>query len=406
SSMERSDPPARRKSCQACKKARRRCDLARPTCQRCAQRNIHCHYPYAPPQREGVSCIQPVIPVSGIEGSLTPSCLGMLDSILEPTDDFTDQLFQVSLDCDASNWSSPRLSTTAQNALNRSQLVTVPQVTRAITSRLQYAMDTILKGPSQMVSENQTPWCHSHLYDEGMPKSMQHAVSSAALHAAKNHLNARVIRDNVESRVQELLSSSPAMTPLETLAYAQALFIYQVLRLQDNDSRTYAIYESTMPHLEEASNALIPYIAFDETADSPDHTADLIPLYPASAAQAFWTNWIFQESAKRTLGMINFFMLTYYFMKGESGNRCGQNKNIAVNRSVTMSAHLWKAQDAVDFALAWRNKKHFVINVSALETIIHDAQKDDIDAFGKICLTSLMGLTEAKGWLAMKGITL
>lgn len=155
------------------------------------------------------------------------------------------------------------------------------------------------------------------------------------------------------------------MTPLETLAYAQALFIYQVLRLQDNDSRTYAIYESTMPHLEEASNALIPYIAFDETADSPDHTADLIPLYPASAAQAFWTNWIFQESAKRTLGMINFFMLTYYFMKGESGNRCGQNKNIAVNRSVTMSAHLWKAQDAVDFALAWRNKKHFVINVSA-----------------------------------------
>ncbi|KAL5593225.1 hypothetical protein FOBRF1_012327 [Fusarium oxysporum] len=216
-----------------------------------------------------------------------------------------------------------------------------------------------------MVSENQTPWCHSHLYDEGMPKSMQHAVSSAALHAAKNHLNARVIRDNVESRVQELLSSSPAMTPLETLAYAQALFIYQVLRLQDNDARTYAIYESTMPHLEEASNALIPYIAFDETADSPDHTADLIPLYPASAAQAFWTNWVFQESAKRTLGMINFFMLTYYFMKGESGNRCGQNKNIAVNRSVTMSAHLWKAQDAVDFALAWRNKKHFVINVSA-----------------------------------------
>ncbi len=41
-----------------------------------------------------------------------------------------------------------------------------------------------------------------------------------------------------------------------------------------------------------------------------------------------------------------------------------------------------------------------------LETILHDAQKDDVDAFGKICLTSLMGLTEAKGWLAMKGIAL
>lgn len=172
-SMERNDPPARRKSCQACKKARRRCDLARPTCQRCAQRNIHCHYPYAPPLRESASCIQPVIPVSEIDASLMPSCLGMLDSIFEPTVDFTDQLFQGSLDCDTSNWSTPGLSTAAQNALNRSQLVTIPQVTRAITSRLQFAMDAILKGPSQMISENQTPWCHSHLYDDGMPKSMQ-----------------------------------------------------------------------------------------------------------------------------------------------------------------------------------------------------------------------------------------
>lgn len=330
----------------------------------------------------------------------------MLDSIFEPTVDFTDQLFQGSLDCDTSNWSTPGLSTAAQNALNRSQLVTIPQVTRAITSRLQFAMDAILKGPSQMISENQTPWCHSHLYDDGMPKSMQHAVSSAALHAAKNHLNARVIRDNVESRAQELLASDPPTTSMETLAYAHALFIYQILRLLDNDTRSYAIYEATMPHLEEASNALIPHIAIDEEASQ---SSDLIPLFPAAAGQAFWTNWIFQESAKRTLGMINFFMLTYYFMKGESGNRCSQNKNIAVNRSVTMSAHLWNAQDAVDFALAWRDKKHFTINVSVpnfLETILQDAQKDDIDAFGKICLTSLMGLTEAKGWLAMKGITL
>jgi hypothetical protein len=166
----------------------------------------------------------------------------------------------------------------------------------------------------------------------------------------------------VESRVQELLACDPPTTSMETLAYAQALFIYQILRLLDNDARSYAIYEATMPHLEEASNALIPHIAIDEAASQ---SSDLIPLFPVAAAQAFWTNWIFQESAKRTLGMINFFMLTYYFMKGESGNRCGQNKNIAVNRSVTMSAHLWNAQDAIDFALAWRNKKHFVINVSA-----------------------------------------
>ncbi|KAF4344799.1 hypothetical protein FBEOM_1229 [Fusarium beomiforme] len=376
--MERNDPPARRKSCQACKKARRRCDLARPTCQRCAQRSIHCHYPYAIPQRDSTSLmgdVQPLVSVSDIDASFHGP--------------------------GASRFTELRCIELVYSATNNDGSGCIESFSAYYcpsSDKGDYISTPGIKRPGAILT---------FMMMECL--GLCNVISSAALHAAKNHLNARVIRDNVESRVQDLLSSPPATTPLETLAYAQALFIYQVLRLQDNDARVYTIYEATMPHLEEASNALIPYIAFDEAADSPTQSLDLIPLYPASAAHEFWSNWIFQESAKRTLGMINFFLLTYYFMKGESGNRCGQNKNIAVNRSVTMSAHLWNAQDPVDFALAWRNKKHFVINVSTpnfLETIIQDAQKDDIDAFGKICLTSLMGLTEAKGCLAMKGVTL
>ena len=41
-----------------------------------------------------------------------------------------------------------------------------------------------------------------------------------------------------------------------------------------------------------------------------------------------------------------------------------------------------------------------------LTAVIDDAKSDDIDDFGKICLTALMGLDEAKGWLAMRGIML
>ncbi|KAF5011583.1 hypothetical protein FDECE_2304 [Fusarium decemcellulare] len=416
-SIERDDPPVRRKSCDACKKSRRRCDQARPTCQRCLRRNIECRYPHAsqaPTRRrpeavdEIVSGPQRLTSFDNVGTPYTPSCLGMLDSILEPTDDSIYQLFHESLDCNTPSphptWSNPRLLTTAQDALNRSQLVAVPQVGRAITSRLQYAMDKILAAPSQMVLENQTPWCHAHLYDDD-------AVSSAALHAAMNHVNARVIRENIEGRVQDLLSSPLPTTPLDVLAYAQALLIYQVLRLLDNDARVRSTYEATIPHLEEAAYALIPYIEFDKAPPTNNEgpTLDLIPLYPASAAHSFWASWVFQESAKRTLGMINFFVLTYHYMKGESGNRCSQNKTVAVNRSVTMSAHLWKARDPVDFALAWRNKRHFVINVGApdqLATVIEEAKTDDIDDFGKICLTAVMGLTEAKGWLAMRGITL
>ncbi|KAJ4253884.1 hypothetical protein NW762_010282 [Fusarium torreyae] len=347
----------------------------------------------------------------------------MLDSILEPTDDFTNELFQdqelleydslvpAGLDLDinpVASESNPRLLTTAQAALDRSQLVFVSQRTRLVSSRLQYIMDKILTAPSQMVLENEMPWCHTHLYNDGMPKSMQHAVSSAALHAAKNDKNAGVIRNNIEDRVQDLLSSPPATTPIEALAYAQALFMYQVLRLSETDVRIRFTYEATMPHLEEAAHALIPYIDFDSTLHTEEQgrNLDLIPLYPALAAHGFWASWVFQESARRTLAIINFFVLTYYFMKGEPG-RCSQNQS--VTRSVIMSAHLWNAQDPIDFALAWKNRRHFLIDVNKLNdvmTLIQDAEKDDIDDFGVLWLIALLGFQEAKGWLAMRGITL
>lgn len=44
--FERANPPPRRKSCAACTKAKRRCDLGQPSCLRCSGRGIDCHYPH------------------------------------------------------------------------------------------------------------------------------------------------------------------------------------------------------------------------------------------------------------------------------------------------------------------------------------------------------------------------
>ncbi|KPA36386.1 hypothetical protein FLAG1_10854 [Fusarium langsethiae] len=123
-----------------------------------------------------------------------------------------------------------------------------------------------MAAPSQMVSMNQMPaYVLLRIIDTLILTREIDAVSSAALHAAKNPLNARVIRENLECRVQDLLPSPPATTPLETLAYAQALFMYQTIRLDDTDPRARYTYEATMPHLEEAAHALIPLINFGES---------------------------------------------------------------------------------------------------------------------------------------------
>lgn len=60
---ERANPPPRRKSCAACTRAKRRCDLATPSCQRCVGRGLACHYP----QRRG-----PPSPRDSLSLSATP----------------------------------------------------------------------------------------------------------------------------------------------------------------------------------------------------------------------------------------------------------------------------------------------------------------------------------------------
>ena len=47
-----SAPPPRRKSCNACVKAKRRCDLLTPQCSRCFQKNVDCVYDGQLPKRK------------------------------------------------------------------------------------------------------------------------------------------------------------------------------------------------------------------------------------------------------------------------------------------------------------------------------------------------------------------
>ncbi len=40
---------------------------------------------------------------------------------------------------------------------------------------------------------------------------------------------------------------------------------------------------------------------------------------------------------------------------------------------------------------------------SSIKEAIGDARGDDIDLFGKILITAMMGIDEAKGWLLIRG---
>jgi hypothetical protein len=46
------------------------------------------------------------------------------------------------------------------------------------------------------------------------------------------------------------------------------------------------------------------------------------------------------------------------------------------------------------------------LDLSSFNEILQHASGDDIEAFGKILLTTIMGIDDAKGWLLSKGSSL
>jgi hypothetical protein len=70
---------------------------------------------------------------------------------------------------------------------------------------------------------------------------------------------------------------------------------------------------------------------------------------------------------------------------------------------LTISAHLWNAKTAFDFALAWNSRKHFTVIELDFTEVLRDAMPDDIDIFGKMMMISLKGEDDIKGWFYTRG---
>ncbi|KAF5018424.1 hypothetical protein F66182_9598 [Fusarium sp. NRRL 66182] len=242
----------------------------------------------------------------------------------------------------------------------------------SILNRLQWAIDEIQQAPKRMVLENQTPWCHALLYKDVMPRSMQ------------------------ESRINDLLSAPAPVTPLDCLAHTHALLLYQIIRLYDGDVGARASAERTIPAIEASAISLFSYAQFDL-----DWTSTALPLFPIAPTKTFWQDWILQESLRRTLLFTFYFVQIYRVMAGWKGLQC--DGKLGLCHSWTLSAHLWNADTPLSFAEAWKDKKHYVVTNSVFSDVFLEAKADDIDSFGKIMISSLLGREEAEGWFASKG---
>lgn len=152
---ERSASIPRRKSCRACAKAKRRCDLFLPVCSRCNQRGLDCEYPLLGLATSNIfefaihnNHHQPIITLHQQPPPPLP---------LPPL--------------------PPLSRSELKGAGGKSLSISSMHDSRflAAMTRIQFTLDAFRNAHRTMVLDNETPWCHSQLYQDGMPRSMQGA---------------------------------------------------------------------------------------------------------------------------------------------------------------------------------------------------------------------------------------
>ncbi|KAJ4418713.1 hypothetical protein N0V82_005384 [Gnomoniopsis sp. IMI 355080] len=236
-----------------------------------------------------------------------------------------------------------------------------------------------------------------------MPRVMQDALSACALHASKNSANGPIIMRCIDAKVNDLLASHIPADFLHALARVQALLLYQIIRFFDGDVLARSSADATFHELRSSAEALATHIIWDPATALVDMNAggETVP-FPFQASHAIWKRWILQESARRTFLISCFFVSVWKLFTGRQVRNCNGEPTL-LGQSWTLSAKIWQARNAVDFAVAWREKSHYVVRRRAIISTLADAHGDDIEAFGKMLLTVSMGVEEARAWLAVKG---
>jgi len=400
------------KACAECAKGKRKCSLGQPSCARCSKQRLVCTYP--PPQPPvstnaasagDVGVVQEYVdfPDPSLEEPDMSQDASLMNFGLPYTDLADFDLFAGTSSLDALSdmlYATP--DTGAPMALGRSvrnvgKAFSPAHIAPSARSRVDWSIEQLKLAPRMMVEQYSTPWQHSMLYDESMPRPLQDASAICALYVAKNGTNDEIIARILRERVEDLIVSPHADNLHDLLARAHAMMLYQTMLVFGGDVRLYSLAERLLPLMDEVGMALLPYAEVQV-----DH-AGTLPLYPSIAARAAWTAYKNRESLRRTILCIYHFSALCYLLRGRL-NSC--NDQLALGNRVTLSAQLWNARSAFDFAVAWNTKNHFFVQELDFTEVMSEAEPKDVDVFAKMMMIGLHGEDDIKGWLYTKGGTL
>jgi hypothetical protein len=397
----------RQKSCSECQKGKRRCDLGKPSCARCLKQNLTCSYPQISgqlPETSAEHVVQnldefelPDLPLALSDMGTETLSLNLDVSTLPPTD-FDIEAGITSLEClNTMMYSSSNEED--QMALGRAysrieKTFSATHIAPFARSRISWSMEKFKLMPKSMVEENGTPWLHPMLYTDNMPSAMQDSYAASALHLARNSTNNEFVTRFIKTHAEALANSPLPRQPSEILARAHALLLYQSMLVFGGDVSLYSQAELLLPCMEEVAYSLL------NLANQQQYQTGILPLYPSAASRASWTAYIFHESLSRTVLAVFQFITFCSLLRGQL---VACSPHLAYGSKLTVSAHLWNAKSALDYALAWNSKKYFIVKDLEFEEVLQHAMPEDLDTFDKMMLIGLRGEDDIKGWFHTKG---
>ncbi|KAI1069402.1 hypothetical protein LB507_008630 [Fusarium sp. FIESC RH6] len=212
---------------------------------------------------------------------------------------------------------------------------------------------------------------------------LQDALAGSSLHAMRNPANADIVKREVARRaalliqaVERLLVYSPTVR-LDILPPVQALPIYQSIRLFST------IDISQQAQAERDATYLSSWAA--KLRDE---------LRPFTTPRD-WTDWVRQESVRRTVLFVEVITGVYRFLK--LGWDTGERE--IDNLCFTAQAALWEARSKVEWEMAWTKYPRLEATMSTFRRDTKAGKADDFEEMGIIFRATFTGLEALERWL-------
>lgn len=396
---------SKQKACIACTESKRRCDKGLPSCTRCDDRDVDCHYPVAkrrrplPHKTVGLSeAAAPSAPAVATPNLFSldagPLSIGLgnnpwIDFGSLPSDVNSAQPAVASVNPQASAPLPQQATNTETPDTDRDSVARDIAQSKWFLAPSTWRIDHLPTPPRNIyptsvltnftrglqawvhrwVLHGHNPFIHRSMYAEGnyFPSCLQDAFSSASMYHHKTPQNEAFVHRILDERVTAMMASQPVTDDtslpvplLETrdhLARVQALFVYTVLRLFDGSISQRAAAEVHLPTLSlwcrqlwdsasldanALSENLVPVSKYcNDMSAQRNNPRDEDDTYDSDLST--YNLWVLSESVRRTWLIVTCTVGVYATLKG-SWSECPGGALF------TARAGLWDAPSAPRWA--------------------------------------------------------